>query len=435
MPGQPTAGFQRLKIEDWRQFDTIDIEFHPRLTVLTGANGSGKTTLLSILGRHFNWSRVYLNAGGYDETGTRWLSEKRRRRLERQAPAGAVPEGWDEVGSLDYTTGVASKIGMPSSTHVGSQFGQYDIALFAQQPIAGLYLSSHRQLSQYQPVSELTLGQISPEHWFEVYSNELRQRQNGQANIVLQKTPMNWLKQALIASAIFGEGNSSVDPDDRAARIWTEFQQVLSRLFPESLGFESLRVRGSEVMVTTRTGSFPIDEVSGGLSAIVELSWQVFLATEIKGSLTVVFDEPENHLHPTLQRRLIPDLLRAFPSVQFIVATHSPFVVTAEPDSSVYVLDYVNGDGPTARVQSHLLDQLNKAADADAVLRNTLGVGSTMPLWAERRFEEILAAFGAGEPTKERLGDLRENLEESGLGRTFPEALRALHDASEQFEQ
>ncbi len=47
--------FKSLKINNWKQFDAVDIEFHDRLTVLTGANGSGKTTLLNLLGRHLDW--------------------------------------------------------------------------------------------------------------------------------------------------------------------------------------------------------------------------------------------------------------------------------------------------------------------------------------------------------------------------------------------
>jgi predicted ATPase len=34
--------FKRLKIDGWRQFQSIDIELHPRLTIITGANGAGK---------------------------------------------------------------------------------------------------------------------------------------------------------------------------------------------------------------------------------------------------------------------------------------------------------------------------------------------------------------------------------------------------------
>ncbi|WP_419836937.1 AAA family ATPase [Streptomyces brasiliscabiei] len=50
------------------------------------------------------------------------------------------------------------------------------------------------------------------------------------------------------------------------------------------------------------------------------------------------FDEPENHLHPSMQRTLVPTLLAAFPNVRFIVATHSPFVVTSTREAYVYAL-------------------------------------------------------------------------------------------------
>lgn len=45
----------RLTLEEWQQFRSVDLEFHPRLTVLTGANASGKTTILSLLARHADW--------------------------------------------------------------------------------------------------------------------------------------------------------------------------------------------------------------------------------------------------------------------------------------------------------------------------------------------------------------------------------------------
>ena len=41
--------FKSIKISDWKQFQSIDVAFHPHLTVLTGANGSGKTTLIKAL--------------------------------------------------------------------------------------------------------------------------------------------------------------------------------------------------------------------------------------------------------------------------------------------------------------------------------------------------------------------------------------------------
>ncbi len=47
----------------------------------------------------------------------------------------------------------------------------------------------------------------------------------------------------------------------------------------------------------------------------------------------VIVDEIDLHLHPKWQRRVIHDLKRAFPSVQFVTTTHSPQLVgEAQPD-------------------------------------------------------------------------------------------------------
>jgi predicted ATP-binding protein involved in virulence len=41
----------------------------------------------------------------------------------------------------------------------------------------------------------------------------------------------------------------------------------------------------------------------------------------------VLIDEIDLHLHPRWQRRVVGDLKRTFPNVQFIVTTHSPFII------------------------------------------------------------------------------------------------------------
>ena len=52
--------FRSVRIQGWRQFGNVDIEIHPRLTVLTGANGAGKSSLLRILHGHFGLNLPFL---------------------------------------------------------------------------------------------------------------------------------------------------------------------------------------------------------------------------------------------------------------------------------------------------------------------------------------------------------------------------------------
>lgn len=148
------------------------------------------------------------------------------------------------------------------------------------------------------------------------------------------------------------------------------------------------------------------------------------LAITQSAAFTVLIDEPENHLHPSLQRGILPALLAAFPTVQFIVATHSPFVVTATPDSAVYVLD-CNED---QRVTSRSLDYVNRAASADETLRRVLGVESTVPAWAEERFKEILDEYLKPGVSAEMLRSLRAELERNGLETHFPDAVIEVSD-------
>ncbi|WP_426726995.1 AAA family ATPase, partial [Curtobacterium flaccumfaciens] len=63
------GAFKRLVVEGWRQFESIDIAIHPRLTILTGANGCGKTTLINLFARNFGVHREYLATPKVDKEG------------------------------------------------------------------------------------------------------------------------------------------------------------------------------------------------------------------------------------------------------------------------------------------------------------------------------------------------------------------------------
>jgi hypothetical protein len=71
-----------------------------------------------------------------------------------------------------------------------------------------------------------------------------------------------------------------------------------------------------------------------GLQIYVQLLWHLFAARDAS---TVVLDEPEVYLHPTLQRRLISLLISM--RAQIIIASHSASIVGQAPQGCILHVD------------------------------------------------------------------------------------------------
>ena len=294
-----------------------------------------------------------------------------------------------------------------------------------QQPTLGIFIGSHRMATQgYVPVPNIPTD-VRGEQLLENFVGELRSRWQGGYT---GRSPQLALKEGLLSVAVFGgTGNPNIRNRSDIRDLWEGYQQILRSVMPSPLKFRRLVIETPEIIVETAGGSFIIDESSGGLWALIEITWQIFLRSWRQPSFTALIDEPENHLHPSLQQEVMPNLLIAFPHVQFIVATHSPLVVTAERDATVWAFDFNDG----GRVVNRLLDYREKAATADETLHRVLGMASTLPIWAERQFTSIIARYAGGSLTTESVRSLRDELRANGLLAEFPDALLEISERSD----
>jgi AAA domain, putative AbiEii toxin, Type IV TA system len=166
-----------------------------------------------------------------------------------------------------------------------------------------------------------------------------------------------------------------------------------------------------EVVLVTDSGQFALDAMSGGINALFTIAWQIQMFAWSKESCTILIDEPENHLHPSMQRSLLPSLANAFPKYRFIVASHSPFIVASDPEANVFALTH----NANRLIESTHLESADLAASPDKVLREVLEVPSTMPIWVETKLQEALREFQGMSADPQAIDTLFAKLKALGL--------------------
>lgn len=411
--------FTRLNIKEWRQFSDIDIVFHDHLTVLTGANGAGKTTILNLLSKSTGWNPLFVSSYEKDENGIskylNSLKEFGKKLFINLKTKGDTPLIKNKLGELEFSDGTIGDLVLPDDINNGT----YSIEITGGKTEKGVYVSSHRPNFPYRAVRTIPTAVATREQIYEKY-NEFNDKfvfDKYRNSDELSATAL--IKETLASLAIFGYGNQSVTSNDNARKIFECYVDILKIVLPPKLGFEKISVVVPEVMLCTKTGTFPIDAVSGGISSIIDITWQLYMFADVSESFVALIDEPENHLHPELQKNFLGNLIKAFPKVQFIIATHNPFMISAVRDSNVYVLNY----NESHQVFSTKLDCVNRAGTSNAILREVLGIDTSIPFWAEEHLQNTIKKYLTKDFTQENLNYMRGEMEEIGLGNFIPDAI------------
>ena len=93
--------------------------------------------------------------------------------------------------------------------------------------------------------------------------------------------------------------------------------------------------------------SFKFIELSAGYSAVLDIVTDLILKMQSQDRIIrayekegiVLIDEIETHLHLGMQKIILPLLTTMFPNIQFIVTTHSPFILNSLRDAIAYDLE------------------------------------------------------------------------------------------------
>ena len=95
---------------------------------------------------------------------------------------------------------------------------------------------------------------------------------------------------------------------------------------------------------------FPVRMLSDGekgvISLVADIAYRMallnpnLLSNVLETPGVVLIDEIDLHLHPAWQKKIVGDLTRIFPNVQFIMTTHSPSVLANIPKENIWILNH-----------------------------------------------------------------------------------------------
>lgn len=399
--------FKKVRLSGWRQFGSVDIEFDSDITVLTGPNGCGKTTILNVLARHFGWNINFIS--------TPYIGKKTKRKLWSDIWSSFKAETESastqtQVGTIEYSNGKECKLVVPVQKQA-----QYQLQYQGQQGLVGLNIPSHRPIMSYFQLQNIPTNPKTNQQQHQEFQQLLFQAY-GSDNV---RNPGVILKQSLISLALFGAGNEHVQPNPEFRSLFDDFQKVLRVVLPESIGFKRLEIRSPDIVLITESGDFPLDAMSGGVSAIFGMAWQIHMYGADKEGCTVIIDEPENHLHPSMQREFLTLLRQAFPKFKFIISSHSPFVISSDPHASVYALVYNN----EKRIVSKRLTNADLTGSPNKILKEILDVPTTLPMWVEDEIRSILSKYEGETDNEGKAEKILEELKSIGLNNSLSEFL------------
>ncbi|MFX1680166.1 AAA family ATPase [Mitsuaria sp. CC2] len=403
---------QSISIRNFRRFERFDCAFDPRLTLLMGENGAGKSSLLRA---------IFLACEGLlgDFVGSPGLRNPRSdvRRINMVDPSD---EAW--------RSGV-----FPSSV-------QLDVDVL--DSLYSLIIEYEDGSSQFRTESRDDPLQLVPP--VDMYESIRRWFSSSNAT-------------AIPLFARFGPQGSTGNPSPGAVqKPFDSKQDIWQRFAQESVNISSLAqwfqynelrslqegkppliyrvvkqtvlasihaldvkyvVRDNQLMVLHEgQGWRPFDELSDGQKRLATVFMELAVrAAALNSHLgesciaatpgVILIDELDLHLHPQWQRSVIDNLLDTFPELQFVIASHSPFLIQSALARGV-VIDAATGE--RAAATDHSIEDI-----AEQVMGVDQPQRSQRFLEMRRLAQEYLELMESPVSTAEAKADLKARLDQA----------------------
>lgn len=169
----------------------------------------------------------------------------------------------------------------------------------------------------------------------------------GEARHNLTSQLLNFLSDLKIQEAL-ARNENLVEEADKIKAWFENFENILGMFFEDKNLRIQFNYKDYSFTIHTNGKAFKFTELSDGFVAILDIVADMILKMQANGTLSTEFNKPgivlideiETHLHLKLQKIILPMLTTLFPNIQFIVTSHSPFVLSSLPNATAYDLEH-----------------------------------------------------------------------------------------------
>ncbi len=319
-----------IRIDRLRHLSDIVISLNPdsrQHLIITGKNGSGKTSLLLAIQKYLQAVNDGKLIELYDQY-IPWLSEAEKE-LEQAKTESEIYESQrnyqDELSRVkQYKNGVEPII---------SNYRDLD-ALYVQGKFITAFFPANRTF------------QIVRGDGAENVKLDKSYRINSEPGTLLHKYMVHLKTQQSYAR---NEGDMA--NVERIQKWFDRFEEALRILLDDkSISLEYNYKEYDFRIQEEGRNPFGLDELSDGYSSVVYIMADLILRMDQNWLLgdglskydtegIVLIDELETHLHIDLQKKIMPFLVTFFPNIQFIVTTHSPYILNSISNAKAYDLE------------------------------------------------------------------------------------------------